>query len=402
MIQATALQAFRSPNFALLWMAQIISGFGDKVTVFALAFVTWELTRSALSTALAVVISTIPYAVFGFFGGAIADAVGHRRAMIVCDLVRMFAIGAIPLILMAGAPLAVVYVLVLIAALCSTVFNPARMAIVPDLVPPERLSASNSMVYASDRSVEIVGTLLAGVLVALLREGAFYVDALSFGVSGLLLLRIGIQEPAVREVSWRSLIADALDGLRILRDHTVLRANTTFSLLAQLSLPVWNGLTPVLIFREYGLGPEQFGAVEAATAIGAVVAGVLYPAFLGTARKGRVIVAGFASTGLVLFAIAVSPGFEVTLILFALVGITNVIFFVPNVTLSQEVTPAPLRARVFGARYALLNLSWLPVILMSASLAEVFTVQALLAVAGVFTILVAIVGSFFRSVRDVV
>jgi MFS family permease len=398
--RAPALQAFRSPNFVLLWSAQVISGFGDKITVFALAFVTWELTRSAVSTTLAVVITTIPYAVFGFFGGAIADAVGHRRAMVICDLIRMLAVGAIPLLLALGAPLAVPYALVLVAALCSAVFNPARLAIVPDLVPPQRLVASNSVVYASDRTVEIVGTLIAGVLVATLRESAFYVDALTFGVSALLLARIAMVERPPRAVSVDVLMGDVAEGMRLIRDHAVLRANTVFSLFAQLSLPIVNGLTPVLIFREYALGPAEFGVVEAATAAGAVIAGIFYPTFFGGVRKGRMLLGGFASLGLVLVAIATAPSFTLIIFLFGLLGVANVAFFVPNVTLSQQLTPPALRARVFGTRGALLNLSWLPVILTSALLAEVFTVHALLAAAGVYTLVVVLVGALLPVVRD--
>jgi MFS family permease len=400
MIGATALRAFRSPNFALLWSAQVISGFGDKVTVFALAFVTWQLTRSALSTALAVAISTIPYALFGFFGGAIADAVGHRRAMIGCDLVRMLVIGAVPATLLLGVPLAVPYALVFVAALCAAVFNPARLAIVPDLVPPDRLAASNSLVYASDRTVEIIGTLAAGILVAALAAQAFYVDALTFGLSALLLLRIVMDERPARRLSLGGVAADALDGLRIIRDHAVLRANTVYSLLAQLSLPIVNGLTPVLIFREYALGPQQYGAVEAAIAVGAVATGLAFPSVLGRAPKGALIAGGFAMLGIVLIAIALSPGFAVTLPLFALVGVANVVFFVPNVTLSQEVTPPALRARVFASRTALLHLSWLPIVLVSGLLADLFTVQALLGASGALTLAVAALGWLFPQVRE--
>lgn len=400
-MRATALHALRSPDFTLLWAAQIVSGFGDRITVVALAFVTWQITRSALSTAIAVVISTIPYAVFGFFGGALADSVGRRRAMVACDLIRMLVIGAVPGILVLGLPLAVVYVFVFVAELCSSVFDPARLAIVPDLVPPERLGTSNALVYASDRTVEIAGTLLAGLLVAGLGERAFYVDAVTFGISALLLLRIATEEPARRALSWRSLLGDAVDGVRIIRDHAVLRANTIFSLLAQLSLPVVNGLTPVLIFREYGLGPEHYGATEAAIATGAVVTGLLLPAAVGGLRKGPVILAGFALLGSCLIAIALSPSFPISVVLFALVGVANVIFFVPNVTLSQEVTPPALRARVFGTRTALLNLSWLPIVLVSGLLADLLSVPVLLAAAGTFTLLVAIFGALSPSVRDV-
>lgn len=402
MTNTSALGALRSPSFLVFWTSQVISGFGDRITVVALAYVTWQLTHSALSTALAVVLSSLPYAIFGFFGGAVADAVGHRRSMIAADLVRALAVAAIPAVLAGGGSLWIVYGLVVVTALCSTVFNPARLAVIPDLVPPERLGASNSLIYASDRMVEIVGVLVAGMLVAVLGTGAFYVDALTFLASAVLLRWIDVPSRASRRLSWGGLLSDAGHGVRVLYEHAGLRANTIFSLLAQLSLPVLNGLIPVLVFREYGLGAGEFAATEAAIAVGAVAAGVLYPAIARRYRKGILITWGFAAHGLLLVLVAASGGLPLTLVLLAAIGFVNVLFFVSNVTFSQEVTPPALRARVFGARTALLHLSWLPVILLSGQLAEGAPVQVILAGAGAFTLAVAASGALFRSIRDVV
>jgi hypothetical protein len=82
-------------------------------------------------------------------------------------------------------------------------------------------------------------------------------------------------------------------------------------------------------------------------------------------------------------------------------GVTNVLFYIPNVTLSQEITPQRLRARVFGSRTAFLHLTWLPIILMSGTLADHTGVPGLIAAAGAFTFAVALVGATLRSVRDV-
>jgi hypothetical protein len=114
-----------------------------------------------------------------------------------------------------------------------------------------------------------------------------------------------------------------------------------------------------------------------------------------------VILAGFAAYGLILIALSATPTFEVAAILFGLGGVANVVFYVPNVTISQELTPPELRARVFGARIALLNLSWLPVIVLSGALADIVTVPVLLAVAGTVTLAGALVGAFIPVVRDV-
>lgn len=399
--QATALDALRTPNFARLWAAQVISSFGDKISFFALAYVSWQVTGSALATTLAFATAISPHAIFGFFGGAVADAVGHRRAMVGCDIVRAALIGLIPLLLATGAPLSTVYALVFVASLCAAVFNPARLAVVPDLVPPSQLAASNSMVNASDRTVEIGGSVLAGVVVAALGALAFYVDAATFLISALLLIRITRREPRAKAVSWRPLWADAVGGVRWIAHHAVLRNNTVISLVAQLSIPVLNALTPVLVFREYGLGPEQLGAAEAALALGAVATGLLLPTVIDRRPKGNLVVFGFAAWGLALIGIGLSSNFILALVLFSVAGVTNVLFFVSNVTISQQVTPSELRARVFGARMALLNLTWLPVVLGVGALADVVSASILISAAGVLTLATAAVGALIPSIRDV-
>ncbi len=91
--------------------------------------------------------------------------------------------------------------------------------------------------------------------------------------------------------------------------------------------------------------------------MGAVVAAGVMPALMARARKGRLLLIGFAANGLALVLLAQPPSFGVPVLLFMFVGMTNVMFLVPNLTIAQEATPAPLPARVFGARIALLNLS---------------------------------------------
>lgn len=398
---ATALDALRAPNFARLWAAQVISSFGDKITFFALAYVSWRTTGSALVTTLAFAVSITPPAVFGFFSGAIADAIGHRRAMVLCDLIRAALIGAIPLLLLAGVPLVPLYALVFVAALCAAIFNPARLAIVPEIVAPDQLGASNSLVNASDRSVEIGGSVLAGLVVGALGANAFYVDALSFVASAVLLLQIAVDDHPPRALSVAGIIRDAADGLRWIWRTPVLRDNTAVSLGAQLAIPVFNALTPVLVFREFGLGPAQLGIAEAALASGAVVMALLLPTFFWRRRKGELVVTGFTAFGVVLIAIAFATDFAVLLGLFALVGMTNVLFYVSNVTISQEVTPPSYRARVFGARMALLNLTWLPIVLGVGAVADHVSATLLIGASGLVTLAAAAAGAARPTVRGV-
>jgi len=383
-----AIQLLRSPNFGALWLAQVASRFGDPITLVALAYVSYVRTHSALITALAVVMATVPNALFGVFGGVLADAAGHKRAMIICDLARVALVATVPVTLFLNLPLAVPYALVFVAAACGAA-----------------LPSANALTYSSDRAVEVLGALAAGVLVATVGERAFYVDALTFLVSAALLLRVHVEE-GTRPIRLSTVGHEALEGLRFLWRHAVLRANTIFSLVCQLSLPVVSSLAPSLIFQRFAsgnaeLGASQFGIAEGAIAAGAVVSGLVIAPQLTRVAKGRLLLAGFAIYGVVLIALAFAPTFEVAVILFALGGIVNVLFYVPNVTISQELTPPDLRARVFGARIALLNLTWLPIIVLSGALADAVGVALLIAAAGVVTFAAALVGVLVPIVRDV-
>ncbi len=397
----------RTSDFGLFWLAQAISRFGDPITLIALATVTYQRTSSALFTALAVLIATVPTAVFGFFAGAIGDALGHRRAMFVSDIARVVLIGAIPLLLDAGFPLIVAYACVFLAGLCSAVFNPARIAMIPQLVSPERLVSANSTVTATDRTVEILGALAAGILVATVGAAAFYFDAATFAISALLLAALRLRPGETRAFRITHLYADAVEGMRFLLREPILRVNTKFSLVAQLALPVVNGLTPVYLVRRFANGDAEFGAAlfgvaEAALAAGAVGAGLTLPEYMRQFRKGQLLVGGFAAYGVLLVLLGLAPSLLPAMVIFFLMGVANVVFVVPNITISQEVTPPELRARVFGARIALLNLSWLPIIVLSGALADRVDAGLLIAIAGGFTLVTAIFAArFVPAVSDV-
>jgi DHA3 family macrolide efflux protein-like MFS transporter len=387
-------------NFRLFWLAQAISRFGDPITVIALATITYKRTNSALFTALAVVIATVPTAIFGFFAGAIGDALGHRRAMWLADVSRVVLIGAIPMLLANGAPLVVAYVLVFGAALAAAVFNPARIAIIPQLVPLERLGAANAAISATDRTVEILGAVAAGFLVATVEENALYLDALTFAVSAALLAVVRADRVVSGRISAQRVVRDAGDGLRFLMKSPVLRVNTLFSLAAQLALPVANGLTPVYLVRRFADGNADFGAAlfgvaEAALAAGAVGAGLTLPEYLSRFRKGQMLMAGFGAYGALLILLGLAPSLLPALVIFFLMGAANVVFVVPNITISQEVTPPELRARVFGARIALLNLSWLPIIVLSGALADRFDAGLLIGLAGGVTLATTVIAALF-------
>ena len=391
----------RERNFSLFWVSQSISTFGDQLTLVALVALTWQITSSSLFTALVVILSTIPHAIFGFFAGPIADGLGRKRALVICDVVRTGCVALIPIVVAWGSPLALIFLLVLIAGMAAALFTPTKLALLPDLAPGTALARANSVVQVSDRTIEIVGKAVAGIAFVLLGTQVFVVDAATFALSALLLSRIRLYEMPPGFPRLRNFFADAATGLRVLGENAVLSANLVFSLLAQVSLAVANTLTPVYLFREFAASADAFGFAEGALAAGAVALSAIAPTLISRVFKGRLVIAGFAVYGIVLVMLWRAPTLNLAFLLFFLLGAANALFLIPNITIYQEHTPAEVRGRVFSTRYALLNLVWLPVMVISGALAEHISAAELIGVAGAFTLLVAIAGAFIRSVRDV-
>src|SRR5256885_2191715 len=102
--------------------------------------------------------------------------------------------------------------------------------------------------------------LATGFLVATVGASAFYFDAATFAVSAVLLAALRVRPGETHPFRLSRLVADAAEGLRFLLGQPILKVNTYFSLVAQLALPVVNGLTPVYLVRRFADGGEEFGA----------------------------------------------------------------------------------------------------------------------------------------------
>src|SRR5690348_14252680 len=100
----------------------------------------------------------------------------------------------------------------------------AAQSFLPRLVPAGQLTAANARLDQSDAVSQTSGPALAGGLVSLLTAPwAVLVDAASYLVSGLLLLRIRIAEPASRPIRLPGMASEAAEGLRWMYRHPTLR-----------------------------------------------------------------------------------------------------------------------------------------------------------------------------------
>ncbi len=202
-------------RYLRLWLGQAVSYLGDFV--FDTTLVVWiaaDLARGqswaplAVSGALAAAL--IPTFLVGPFAGVFVDRADQKRLMLAMDLLRAALItlliplsGVVPLPFISGGRLATVpllvtiYVVVFLAGVCSQFFNPARTAILPDVVPSAQLAQATGWGQAAYSGAVLIGPPLAApLLFAFGPQWALLVNALSFVASFLMILSVRLPRRA--------------------------------------------------------------------------------------------------------------------------------------------------------------------------------------------------------------
>jgi MFS family permease len=146
--EATGIWA--NGDFRRLWAAATLSAAGDYLRLFAVPFLVFSLTRSALNTGGTLALETLPYLLVSPFAGVLADRVPRRALMIASRVAQLLLVGSLPAAYYAGMlSLAQVYGTVFALGCVEVVFGAASLSALPGLVAPAQLVAANSAVQLS-------------------------------------------------------------------------------------------------------------------------------------------------------------------------------------------------------------------------------------------------------------
>ena len=182
-----------NPDYARLWLAQVVSLLGDWFnTITLVALVTAyspEYTGLAVSGFL--LARFIPPTLISPFAGVLVDRFDRKRLLLLSNWLR--AVVVLLLVLTTQGPqwLWVIYALTAIQFVLSSVFEPAQSAVLPNLVRENDLIKANTLVNITWSAMLAFGAVIGGVVGEVLGGNvALIIDALTFVVAALLILPI--------------------------------------------------------------------------------------------------------------------------------------------------------------------------------------------------------------------
>jgi len=341
------------PDFRRLWFAQIVSDVGDSLALMTLLFLVQRLTGSTVALAGVAIAIAVPSLLFGLVSGVFVDRWDRRTVMIVSELLR--GVVVLGLVVVNSADLVwLVYVIAFTQAAIGTLFDPAKSALLPELVGEHRLLAANSVFQTSEIIFGLAGTAIAGVLAASLADlwPAFVIDALTFSVSAFFVSRIATR-PATRqgrvsdeEQKARSVWGDLMEGFRVIGDSRPLIGVVTSAAIAMLGLGAVNVLMIPFLIDDLQVPESWFGLIGASQVAGMVVAGVVVAVLGAKFRPGALIAGGMVVVGSMIAVVATVSAVWQLMIILTVVGLAVVPIQTAAGTLVQTLVPAELRGRV--------------------------------------------------------
>lgn len=349
--------AFASGEFRALYAASSLSWLGDYLARAAITAMVLSATGSVTASAAAFAISFAPWLLGGNVLVAVAERYPYRRVMVWCDLARMI-IMAVVAALGETAPLLPLLGLLLLSALFTPPFEAARSATLPAVLGPHRYVVGVAINAATTPPIQITGYFLGAALATWDAQLALGFNAVTFGVSALLVrFAVAPREAALRQEHRRGLLRETADGFRVVFTNPALRALVLLVFCGSLFAVVPEGLGAA--WADYRAGEIDrawsqglvMGAVPAGLVLGSLSSRLIRP----SARR-QVLRPLAVATPLVLVPAVFNPPVPVVAAMALLSGLAiGALVPVANGEFVQAL-PAAFRARAFGVVSAGLQL----------------------------------------------
>lgn len=351
------LRATSQPGFIKFWVGQTVSAFGSQISGLALPVIAVTmLGATEFQMGILGAANTSAFLVFGLLAGALVDRWIKRRVMIVADLVRMLAIGLIPILWFAGV-LNVYHLIVLgaVVSIASVFFDVSYQSYIPILMPRDYIGVANSRLELTSQISGVASPGLVGQLLTVIKAPVILIfDAISFLVSAISLLLIKDREIPKPKTDRRPINQEIAEGLKFVWNQKLIRAISFTTATSNLFGTIGGTLFSIYFFRESYLGfnTAAFGLMAAVGSVGGLLGAASTPKLIKFFGEGPLIVLSAITSGISALLVPLSWyvarefTFPMLLINTFLTAFTVLTYNITQVTARQRLCPEELLGRM--------------------------------------------------------
>ena len=372
---------FAVGEFRALWLAQLLSVFGDQLARVALTILVYARTGSALLAAVTFVASIVPTFIGGITLAWLADRYPRREVMIGCDLARCV---LVLVMVISGMPLAALVVLLFVVTFVGAPFTAARAAVYPDVLDEEKYVMGTAITLTTNQFAQVIGFVAGGTITGFLGiRTSLVTDAATFAVSAVIVRTWVRFRPAPAatpdggKTAGRS--SGIISGAKLVFANPALRTPMLFGWLAAFYNAPEGVVTPLA--RSLGGGAITVGVILAAQAVGETVGAIVFSRFVAPASRLRLMGPLAIASCAALVLLAVRPSLAGALVILAVSGVCASYQLAANAAFVQA-TPREQRSQAFGIAQGGISLGQGAVMILAGAAAQSFAPTRVIAFAG--------------------
>jgi MFS family permease len=371
--------ALRQREFALLWYGSVGQSIGLGMQQITLGYYVWNRTESELWVGAVAFMNFAPFFLFSPFAGVFGDRFDRRNLLFVAQGLSGLSVLALAVLITSGlVEMWHVLAVALLSATGQALTVPTRLAYVNDLVEPRFLMNAVALNSLAQNGMRIIGPILAGMFIAIIRPGGtMYLNAAGY-LLGLIPLAMMQSRPRPAAAT-RAPLREIAEGIGFMvRTPVIFFVINVGNLFALFGMP-YLSMLPVFAEDVLDVGSLGYGLLSSASGVGAVLGGIALARLGDTPHKVRLFNACYLVFVATLVGFSLSPWMWLSLGLMFVIGISSMSCISVGVVILQQNTPRELQARVMSLwtwGIALAFLGALPV----GALSELYGAPATMAV----------------------
>lgn len=381
-------------NIILFLSSQTVSLFGSSLVQYAMMWHITLTTESGLMMTLYIICGFIPTFILSPIAGVWADRYNRKILIIIADALIAIATLILAVLFVFGYDaIWLFFVMAAVRAFGAGIQMPAVGAILPQIVPQEKLTKVNGVNGSIQAITMFVSPMVSAALLGLTSiEVIFFIDVITAAIAIftlLFFLKVAVHKKAA-EKQTTGYFADFMQGLQYVYNHAFLKKFFIFFAIFFVLMAPAAFLTPLQVTRSFGDDYWRLSAIEIAFSIGMMVGGGVIASWGGFPNKVKTMSFASILMGICTLALGIVPLFWIYLAFMAIFGIAMPIFSTPGTVLLQEKVEEAYLGRVFGVM-GMISTSMMPLgMIIFGPIADFVKIEWLLLGTGLFIIVLAI------------
>jgi MFS family permease len=397
---ATAPPLFGHRPFLLYFWARGFSEFSYQIAAVAIGWQVYALTGNAFALGLVGLAQFVPTTALVFAAGHAADRYERKRVVQICQLIEGLTAAFLAWGSFAGwLNVSVVFAAAALFGAASAFESPAAAALLPGVVPNERLQKGTALSTGAFQVAMISGPALGGVAYALAPGAPYAFMAVFWLLAALLNGAIKLDRPVVAKEP--PTLSALFAGVGFVRRNEAILGTISLDLFAVL-LGGATALLPIYARDILQTGPWGLGILRGAPAVGAVLMTLVLARFTINRRVGLRMFQAVIVFGAATVVFALSRAIWPSLVALCVMGAADNVSVVIRTSLVQLATPDAMRGRVSAVNFLFINASSQLGEFESGITAALFGTMPAALLGGIGTIVVALLWMrLFPALRNV-